>query len=208
MQTWVLGLTGASGMPYAMRIMEALLARGDRVWVVVSPAAYWVARDEHDWHWPGSPQALTMYWSQQFKLLEENRLKVFSRNDWHAPFASGSYPIDGMAIVPCTMRTLAAVSSGLSDHLIERAADVCMKEGRRLVLVPRETPLSAIHLEHMLRLAKMGVRIVPPMPAFYTKPQHLDDVVDFVAAKVLEQLGIRQHDLVRPWMADGYQTQS
>jgi 4-hydroxy-3-polyprenylbenzoate decarboxylase len=199
-KTWVLGFTGASGMPYAIRVMHSLLKRGDRVWVVVSPAAYWVARDEHDWHWPGSPKALTEYWNKEFSI-NNDQLKVFSRNDWHAPFASGSYPIDGMVIVPCTMRTLAAVSYGLSDHLIERAADVCIKEHRRLVLVPRETPLSPIHLEHMLHLSKLGVRIVPPMPAFYTRPDTLQDSIDFVAGKILEQLGVVDHGLIKPWMA-------
>ncbi|XLM19963.1 UbiX family flavin prenyltransferase, partial [Chromobacterium piscinae] len=119
-------------------------------------------------------------------------LEVYGREEWFAPAASGSNPPDAMVVCPCSMGTLAAIRHGMSDNLIERAADVCIKEQRKLVLVPRETPLSAIHLENMLELARLGVVILPPSPGFYTHPKSVDDMVDFVVSRVLDQLGVEQ----------------
>ena len=127
-------------------------------------------------------------------------LKVFGIQDWYAPMASGSNPGDAMVICPCTMGTLGKVAGGISDDLICRAADVMLKEKRPLILVPRETPFSAIHLENMLKLARLGVRIVPAMPGFYGKPETLDDLIDFVVGKVLDQLGV-EHRLLQRWGA-------
>jgi len=124
-----------------------------------------------------------------------------TREDWRAPVASGSNPADAMAVCPCSMGTLGAIAGGLADNLIERAADVMLKERRPLVLVPRETPLSAIHLENMLKLARAGAVILPPAPAFYTRPQTVADVVDFVVARVLDHLRV-PHDLVPRWGDD------
>ena len=129
---------------------------------------------------------------------QDGELTVHSRDDWMAPMASGSNPGDAMAICPCTMGTLGAVANGMADNLIERAADVMLKERRPLVLVPRETPLSAIHLENMLKLARAGAVILPPAPGFYTRPRTIDDVVDFVVARVLDHLGV-PHALVPRW---------
>jgi len=128
----------------------------------------------------------------------DGQIEVFSREDWNAPIASGSSAADAMAICPCTVGTLGAIAAGLADNLIERAADVMLKERRPLVLVPRETPLSAIHLENMLKLARAGAVILPPTPGFYTKPQTVDDIVDFVVARVLDHLGVG-HTLVPRW---------
>jgi 4-hydroxy-3-polyprenylbenzoate decarboxylase len=125
---------------------------------------------------------------------------VYGREEWFAPIASGTNPPDAMAICPCTMGTLAAVAAGLSSNLIERAADVCLKEGRKLILVVRETPFTPIHLENMLRLARAGAVILPPNPGFYHHPQDLQGVIDFVVARILDQLRI-PHTLMQPWGA-------
>jgi 4-hydroxy-3-polyprenylbenzoate decarboxylase len=132
--------------------------------------------------------------------VDPEKLAVFGREEWFAPVASGSNPPDAMVICPCSMGTLAAIAQGLADNLIERAADVVLKEGRKLVLVPRETPFSVIHLENMLRLARAGAVIVPPSPGFYNHPQTVADLVDFVVARVLDQIAV-PHELARRWGA-------
>ncbi|MBA0901471.1 MAG: UbiX family flavin prenyltransferase [Candidatus Nitrotoga sp.] len=197
MKTIVLALTGASGLPYAMRLLECLLQGGQRVHLVYSQAAQIVAKQELDFVFPSRPQ------DAEIVLLERlgkfsGELRVFGRDDWFAPMASGSNPGDAMVICPCTMGTLAAVSTGLSDDLITRAADVMLKEGRPLILVPRETPLSAIHLENMLRLSRAGATILPPNPGFYYHPKSVQDLVDFVVARILDHLGV-DHNLVERW---------
>jgi 4-hydroxy-3-polyprenylbenzoate decarboxylase len=125
-------------------------------------------------------------------------LRVFGREDWFAPVASGSNPPEAMVICPCTMGTLAAVAAGLSDNLIERAADVALKEGRKLILVPRETPFSSLHLENMLRLSRAGAVILPANPGFYHEPKRVEDLVDFIVARILDHLGVK-HDLMQRW---------
>ena len=197
MKTIVLALTGASGLPYAMRLLECLLQGGQRVHLVYSQAAQIFAKQELDFVFPSRPQ------DAEIVLLERlgkfsGELRVFGRDDWFAPMASGSNPGDAMVICPCTMGTLAAVSTGLSDDLITRAADVMLKEGRPLILVPRETPLSAIHLENMLRLSRAGATILPPNPGFYYHPKSVQDLVDFVVARILDHLGV-DHTLVERW---------
>lgn len=129
---------------------------------------------------------------------------MFGREEWFAPPASGSNPPDAMVVCPCTVATLASIAGGLSQNLIERAADVVIKEGRKLVLVPRETPYSAIHLENMLKLARLGVCILPPNPGFYHHPQSVQDLVDFVVARILDQLGV-PHTLMARWGEDRVQ---
>ena len=146
---------------------------------------------------PAQPREATRCLAERFGA-RDGQLTVFGREDWMAPVASGSNPADAMAICPCTMGTLAAIAGGLADNLIERAADVMLKERRPLVLVPRETPLSAIHLENMLKLARAGAVILPPAPGFYDRPASIADLVDFVVARVLDQLGV-PHALGPRW---------
>ncbi|HQR61133.1 MAG TPA: flavin prenyltransferase UbiX [Methylophilaceae bacterium] len=202
-KTFTLALTGASGMPYAMRLLECLLGAGHTVYLVYSQAAQFVAAQEMAISLPAKP-------SEAHRLLVERlhcrpqQLLVFAREDWNAPIASGSCVADAMVVCPCTMGCLAAIANGLSDNLIERAADVMLKEGRKLILVPRETPFSAIHLENMLKLARLGTVILPPNPGFYHQPVHLDDLVDFVVARILDQLGV-EHRLVKRWGSDNAQ---
>jgi 4-hydroxy-3-polyprenylbenzoate decarboxylase len=196
--TICLALTGASGMPYGLRLLECLLAAGCRVQLLYSQAAQIVARQEMDFDLPSRPSEAKEVLLARFPAVDRENLAVYGREEWFAPVASGSNPPDAMVICPASMGTLAAIAQGLADNLIERAADVVLKEGRKLVLVPRETPFSAIHLENMLRLSRAGAVILPPSPAFYHHPQSVDDIVDFVVARILDQLGI-PHSLMQRW---------
>ncbi|AXK38246.1 flavin prenyltransferase UbiX [Crenobacter cavernae] len=200
--TVTVALTGASGLPYGFRLIETLLEAGKRVWVLYSQAAQVVAKQEMDITLPSRPADVAAWLAERYRP-SDGQLRVFGREEWFAPPASGSNPADAMVVCPCSMGTLAAIAHGLSDNLIERAADVSVKEGRKLILVPRETPLSAIHLENMLKLARLGVVILPPSPGFYTHPKTVDDMVDFVVARVLDQLDV-PHTLAPRW---GQETQ-
>ncbi|MCX9157436.1 UbiX family flavin prenyltransferase [Niveibacterium sp. 24ML] len=192
-----LAFTGASGMPYGIRLLECLLAAGIRVELLYSQVAQVVARQEMDLALPARPAEVQALFAERFGAAE-GQLSVYGREEWFAPLASGSNPPDAMVICPCTMGTLAAIAAGLSSSLIERAADVCLKERRTLVMVPRETPFSTLHLENMLKLSRMGVVILPPSPGFYTHPQTVQDMVDFVVARILDQLGVA-HQLMARW---------
>ena len=196
-RTVTLALTGASGMPYGLRLLECLLAAGTTVGLVYSPAAQIVAKQECDLVFPSQPREAARWFAERYRA-KPGQLAVYGRDDWMAPVASGSAPADAMAVCPCTMGTLGAIANGLADNLIERAADVALKERRPLVLVPRETPLSAIHLENMLKLARAGATILPPVPGFYGRPSSVDDLVDFVVARVLDHLGVA-HALGPRW---------
>ena len=193
-----LALTGASGLPYGLRLLDCLLDHDLEVRLLYSQAAQIVAQQELGLRLASRPdeaRTALLAWMQR---PDDVRLRVFGREEWFAPVASGSNPSDAMVICPCTTGTLAAIAHGLSDNLIERAADVSLKEGRKLVLVPRETPLSVIHLENMLTLARAGAVILPPAPGFYTHPRTVADMVAFVVARILDQLGL-PHQLQPRW---------
>jgi 4-hydroxy-3-polyprenylbenzoate decarboxylase len=206
-KTICLALTGASGMPYGLRLLECLLAAGCRVQLLYSQASQVVAKQEMDIELPSRPAEAKAALLARFPTTIETtagprvnpeNLAVFGREEWFAPVASGSNPPDAMVVCPCSMGTLAAIAQGLADNLIERAADVVLKEGRKLVLVPRETPFSAIHLENMLRLSRAGAVILPPSPGFYHHPKSVQDIVDFVVARVMDQIGV-PHTLIQRW---------
>ncbi len=186
MKPYIVAITGASGAIYGVRLLEVLAEQKIPVELVISDTAKIVIKEE-------------LGTTGDSHLKGDSHLHVHDFHDFTAPIASGSYPTEGMVIIPCSMGTLGAIASGLSQNLIHRAADCTIKEGRKLVLVPRETPLSAIHLENMLKLARLGVKIVPPVPAFYGARQKVEDLVDFVVGKVLDQLGI-QHALYPRWV--------
>lgn len=196
-KTVCLALTGASGMPYGLRLLECLLAAGCRVQLLYSQVASIVARQEMDEDLPARASEAEAQLRLRFAALP-GRLDVYGREEWFAPVASGSNPPDVMVVCPCTMGTLASIAQGLASNLIERAADVVLKEGRLLVLVPRETPFSAIHLENMLRLARAGAVILPPNPGFYHHPESVSDLVDFVVARILDRIGVA-HRLMARW---------
>lgn len=194
--TVALALTGASGMPYAIRLLQCLLAARCKVWLLYSQVAQVVAAQEMDLSLPSRPAEVQEKLNAWFGA-PAGLLHVFGREEWFAPIASGSNPADAMVICPCTVGTLAAVAGGLSDNLIERAADVMLKEQRKLILVPRETPYSAIHLENMLKLARLGAVILPPNPGFYHRPDSVTQLVDYVVARILDHLGIGNRLLQR-----------
>jgi 4-hydroxy-3-polyprenylbenzoate decarboxylase len=188
----VMAITGASGAPYAVRLLESLLAADRPVWLIVSSHGLRLLRTEMD---IDSVDALRVRVGAD---LWRRLVKVYDDADRGAAPASGSARNAGMVICPCSMGTLSAISVGASRSLVERSADVMLKERRTLVLVPRETPLSAIHLQNMLRLTRAGAVILPAAPGFYNKPQTIQELVDFVVARVLDQLGV-EHVLSRRW---------
>ena len=195
-----LAITGASGAAYGLRLLEVLLQKGERVDLMVSAPGQIVIGMETELRLPGRPAEIQRFLSDRFGTAE-GQLRVFGREEWTAPLASGSSAPRAMIVCPCTTGTLAGIAAGTSQNLIERAADVVIKEGRKLVLVPRETPFSVIHLENMLRLARAGVVILPPNPGFYQNPGSLADLVDFVVARILDQIGI-DNDLSPRWGSD------
>src|SRR5262245_5485706 len=199
MKKVTLAFTGASGMPYGLRLLECLVAARCHVYLLYSSAAQVVAKQECGPTLPTQPREAARLFSERYGAVA-GQVEVFALEDWMAPVASGSNPADAMAVCPCSMGTLAAIAHGLADNLIERAADVMLKERRPLVLVPRETPLSAIHLDNMSKLAHAGAVILPPAPGFYTHPKSVADMVDFVVARVLDQLRV-PHELVPRWGA-------
>ncbi len=199
MEKIVVAVTGASGAVYGVRLVEELLRVGKQVVLLLSSAAREVLRHETglDWCVPlvERQQRIAAYFGFEKALRHEDE------NDLMAEVASGSAAADAMLVVPCSMGCVGRLAAGLSSNLIERCADVVLKEGRPLLLVPRETPLNQLHLENLLRLSRAGARIVPAMPAFYHRPADIEQMVDFVVGKLLEQLGIA-HQLYRPWRAD------
>ncbi len=197
-KTICLALTGASGMPYGLRLLNCLLAARCKVQLLYSQAAQVVARQELDFELPSRPADARAALLERSPGVDPDLLAVYGREEWFAPVASGSNPPDAMVVCPCSMGTLAAIAQGLADNLIERAADVVLKEGRKLVLVPRETPFSAIHLENMLRLSRAGAVILPPSPGFYHHPESVQDIVDFVVARIMDQIGVT-HTLMQRW---------
>ncbi|MBI5331650.1 MAG: UbiX family flavin prenyltransferase [Betaproteobacteria bacterium] len=195
MKRITLALTGASGMAYGVRLLECLLNAGCRVDLLVSQAARVVARQELDLTLPGD--GLADFFNARFPG-HPGALNAYGEKEWFAPAASGSNPADAMVVCPCTMGALAAIAHGMADNLIERAADVMLKERRPLILVARETPFSLVHLRNMTLLAEAGAVILPANPGFYHRPQTVEQVTDFIVARVLDQLGVA-HELMPRW---------
>ncbi|MHB1420720.1 MAG: UbiX family flavin prenyltransferase [Bacillota bacterium] len=203
MSTFVVGITGASGAPYARRLLEVLKTGGHHLMLTISEAGRRVLAEETGCFLDGNVG------SDGDKIRQflgygpqEPGLDYYDIRDVGAAMASGSIRTDGMIIIPCSMATVSAVAAGASRNLLERAADVTIKEGRRLIVVPRETPLSRIHLRNLLTLAEAGVSVVPAMPAFYNDPRSVEDIVDFLVGKVLDLLGL-DHSLYRRWEGTG-----
>lgn len=196
---WAVGITGASGAVYGMTLVKELLARHIEVHLVISEAGWRVLKEELGWESTHRQQTLRERFGQE---LDEGRLVYHPQADIGASIASGSYRMEGMVVIPCSMGSLSSLATGASRNLLTRAADVALKEGRRLVLVPRETPLHAIHLENMLQLARLGVVILPAMPAFYNHPSSLDDMIHFVVGKVMDSMRL-EHELYKRWGEPG-----
>jgi 4-hydroxy-3-polyprenylbenzoate decarboxylase len=186
MKPFIIGISGASGAIYGVRLLEVLARLGRETHLVMTPAARRTIEIETTYRW---------------QEVEAMASFAYSPEDVGAPLASGSWVTEGMMVVPCSMKSLSAIANSYADNLLTRAADVTIKEGRRLVLAVRETPLHAGHLELMLNLARRQVIILPPMPAFYHQPQTIADVIDHTTGKILDQFGIK-HDLFVPWQGE------
>ena len=193
----ILAFTGASGAQYGLRLLECLLRESCRVDVVFSKAALMVIAMETELKL-GSRASDIQKTLHELYQAKEGQLRVYNRDDWMAPAASGSHRAASMVVCPCSMGSLSAIAQGASDNLIERAADVMIKEKRNLVVVSRETPLSAIHLENMLKLARLGVTIMPADPGYYQNPTSISDLIDFIVARILDHLNI-EHELLARW---------
>lgn len=192
-----LAMTGASGALYGLRLLEQLIIAKQTVYLLISAPAQIVIQMETGLQLPSQTLAIQTLLSEKYHATQ-GQLQVFGRKQWTAPLASGSAVPRAMVICPCTSGTLSAIAMGLSHNLIERAADVILKERRQLILVHRETPLSMIHLENMLRLTKMGAIVMPASPGFYHQPQQVSELVDFIVARILDHLAI-SHTLLPAW---------
>lgn len=199
-KTITVALTGASGIQYGLRLIDVLIKTNCRVYVLMSKPAKVVMGMDTDVPVPARTADVQREFSERYNA-KEGQLFAFGQEQWTAPIASGSGAPDAMVICPCTTGTLAAVAAGNCNNLLDRAADVVLKEKRKLIVMPREMPFSTIHLENMLRLANAGAVIMPPNPAFYNLPNSVDDLIDFVVARVLDQLEIEQ-SLMPVWGSD------
>lgn len=193
----ILALTGASGAQYALRLLECLINADVPVYLMVSKAAQIVLSMETELKVPAKSSEMERFFTTLYKA-KEGQVKVFSQEQWTAPIASGSHQAMSMVVCPCTTGTLAAIANGNSDNLLERAADVMLKEKRQLIMVVRETPFSQIHLENMLRLSQAGATIMPANPGFYHNPENLEDIIDFMVARILDHLNV-EHNLQDRW---------
>lgn len=199
-QKITIAITGASGSAYALRLIECLVAANFQIYLLCSSAGRVVLDTEVNFKLPASPDAASAVLIEKFKAQAE-QIKVFGKEQWFSPVASGSAAPKQMVVCPCSTGTLAAISQGMSDNLIERAADVVIKERGQLILMVRETPFSTIHLTNMLSLSQQGVTIMPAAPGFYHQPESINDLVDFMVGRVLDHLGVDQKIMPR-W---GYQ---
>lgn len=196
MNNIVVGITGASGSIYGLRLVEELLRAGKQVSLLLTNAGRQVLAFETGLQLDEESQKCLVQLRQHFNADEQ--LSHFALNDFFAPVASGSNAPDAVVICPCSMGTVGRIAAGLSDNLLERVADVALKERKTLLMVPRETPFNQLHLENLLRLSKAGAQILPAMPAFYQKPQSVEELVDFVVGKTLDSLGV-EHQLFKRW---------
>lgn len=196
-QEYIVGITGASGSIYGKRLLQELLKCGFKVSLIISGPGRQVISHElcFTFNEDSAPVEIAEWLDVDGA---RTHLYYYPDDDFMSPVCSGSHVTAGMVIIPCSMATLGAISNGLSSSLIERAADVTLKESRRLIIVPRETPLNRIHLQNLLRIEEAGAKILPAMPAYYNNPRTIDDMVDFVVGKVLDQLGI-EHSLYERW---------
>lgn len=195
MKRFVFAISGASGSIIGVRVLRELV-RTSEVYLIISSASFSMMRDEAGIEWQASSDAAIE--KKVRASLGSKNIHYCNEQNMAAPISSGSFKHDGMFIVPCSMKTLSGVAQGYTENLIQRAADVTIKEGRPLLLSPREMPFSAIHLENMLKLSRLGVKIAPPVPGFYHAPRTIDDLIDFMAGKILDSMDI-DHNIYKRW---------
>ncbi len=197
MAIYTVAISGASGAPYAHRLLQVLIKGGHSVYISISREGMSILKDETGLMLKGSETDIQNELEKSFEA-KEGQIVYYGEDNLYAPIASGSIKTDAMVVIPCSMKTLASIANGFASNLIERAADVALKEQRKLIVVPREMPLSAIHLRNLLALAELGCHIIPAMPAFYHHPKKISDLVDFVVGRVLDSMGI-DNDLAPRW---------
>ncbi|HSH25692.1 MAG TPA: flavin prenyltransferase UbiX [Massilibacterium sp.] len=193
MKKFVVGITGASGAIYGVRLVQELQKQGHFVHLLLTEASFQVFKEELGWDTTNREVLI----KEKF-MINQDLLSIHPLNDFKAPFASGSYQCDGMVIIPCSMGTLAKIANGISNNVLERAADVMLKEGRKFIVVPRETPMNLNHIENMKKVMLAGGKIIPAMPGFYHRPQTIDDLVNFLVGKVMDSLSVH-NDLFTRW---------
>ncbi len=196
MKEIVIAMTGASGAAYGLRLIQRLAEAEVTQHLLFSDAARVVLKQEADLSLPEAPDEVVKVIAKHLEI-SDSHLRSYHQLDWFSPVASGSAGIRHMVVIPCSMGSLARIAGGISDNLLERAADVMLKERGHLILVPRETPLSTIHLEHMLKLSRMGVEIIPAMPGFYHRPESVDELVNFIVDRVMDHLGVDNREAQR-----------
>lgn len=197
MSIYTIAITGASGAPYGLKLLQELIKGGHTVSLCISREGRSILHDETGLMLKGSETDIQVILERTLEA-RKGQFRYFEEENLYAPIASGSSKVDAMIVIPCTMKTLASIAHGFASNLIERAADVMLKEKRKLIIVPRETPLSAIHLRNMLTLAELGCHIIPAMPAFYHHPEKIQDMVDFIVGRVMDSLGL-ENDLSPRW---------
>ena len=197
MAAYTIAISGASGAPYAYRLLQVLIKQGHNIHLVISGNGLSIMGDETELKLTGSEVDIQHAVQKHFDA-KKGQLSYYDESHMYASIASGSVKVDAMVVIPCSMKTLASIANGFASNLIERAADVTIKERRKLIIVPRETPLSAIHLRNMLTLSELGCHIIPAMPAFYQHPKTISDMVDFIVARVLDSMGV-ENDLSPRW---------
>ena len=197
MAVYTIAITGASGAPYGIRVLESLIKGGHHVYLTITGDGLHILNDETGLMLKGSEKDIQLALEKHI-ATKEGQLRYFNEDNMYAPIASGSAKVDGMVVIPCSMKALSSIANGFASNLIERAADVTIKEKRKLIIVPRETPLSTIHLRNLLALSETGCHIIPAMPAFYHHPRKLQDIIDFIAGRVLDALGL-ENDLSPRW---------
>ncbi|MEK6690353.1 MAG: flavin prenyltransferase UbiX [Nitrospirota bacterium] len=199
MGIYTIAITGASGSIYGVKLLEYLLKKGHKVYLTITKEGALIMKEEVGYDWRGSEKTIEKRIKKDLRI-ERGKLSFFNEENLFAPVSSGSQKVDAMVVIPCSMKTLSGIAQGYANNLVERSADVMIKEGRTLILVPRETPLNTIHLRNMLSLSQIGVMIIPAMPAFYNHPKKIGDLVDFIVGKVLDSLNI-ENSLYRRWKA-------
>ena len=197
MAVYTIAITGASGAPYGMRVLEMLIKGGHNVYLTITRDGLQILNDETGLLLKGSETDM-QFALEKHLAAKDGQLRYFDEDNMYAPIASGSAKVDGMVVIPCSMKALSSIANGFASNLIERAADVTIKEKRKLIIVPRETPLSTIHLRNLLALSETGCHIIPAMPAFYHHPKKREDIIDFIAGRVMDALGV-ENELSPRW---------
>lgn len=198
MPAYIIAITGASGAIYGVRLLEYMVKNGFEVYLTITREGWYILKEEVGLSWEGKDEKETNSALCKHYGVPPERLHYYKEDNLTAPIASGSVYNAGMIVIPCSMKVVASIACGFASNLVERSADVILKEKRKLLIVPRETPVNSIHLRNLLTLSEMGVYIIPAMPAFYNKPKSVEDIVDFIVGRVLDSLHI-ENNLYKRW---------